>query len=455
MRAKQSSTATKMYSHTGAFTAPIPIRAVPASLPPAAAIPPIRGKKTIRGAPWAPRTRPSPTLTQRELVTTRSGASVAQRQGLAHDARNMMSALGLYCDLLSLPGVLKPQHRHYADDLRLVSTRSGTLMDRLMLALRDLEGHAETVPAADRDAQAAAQPAGQPRVSGLRQTAAQEAVLRGVAVRQAEAQVAPVCLRATVERCSGLLSRVADGRTIELTYGPAASMPVLVIQEDVERILVNLVRNAAVALDRRDSTPDSSPDLRDRTADAAGPERRKRAAGGALGTVRQIRSDRGSDQDRDAVRIALGLLPNAGDPAPWPFLRLRLTVEDSGCGMDPEQLARLLRGGRSSRASRGIGFQVVQELAAASGASLRVMSATGVGTRVQLEWPVAMPDVTAPDREKSSSGLESPTAPSPPGAASAGARSGRSTARSAALSTSTSTSTSKSDLDLNARRWTA
>lgn len=58
--------------------------------------------------------------------------------------------------------------------------------------------------------------------------------------------------------------------------------------------------------------------------------------------------------------------------------------------MTAEQLERLLLGGRApSRDNHGIGFRVVRELAAASGGDLRVMSAPGVGTRVQIEWPMA------------------------------------------------------------------
>jgi signal transduction histidine kinase len=87
----------------------------------------------------------------------------------------------------------------------------------------------------------------------------------------------------------------------------------------------------------------------------------------------------------------VGLLVNrVGDLKPWPFRRVRLTVEDSGCGMPLEQLERLLSGGRApSRGSHGIGFRVVRELVVASAGDLRIMSAPGVGTRVQIEWPMA------------------------------------------------------------------
>ncbi len=36
---------------------------------------------------------------------------------VAHDARNVLSGLVLYCELLAAPGVLSKQHSHYARDL--------------------------------------------------------------------------------------------------------------------------------------------------------------------------------------------------------------------------------------------------------------------------------------------------------------------------------------------------
>ena len=64
-------------------------------------------------------------------------------EDLLLDARNLMSILGLYCDLLASPGVLQPEHRKYADDLRLVGTRSEALIGRLMEQLT-------SAPAAER-----------------------------------------------------------------------------------------------------------------------------------------------------------------------------------------------------------------------------------------------------------------------------------------------------------------
>ena len=52
---------------------------------------------------------------------------------LAHDARNMVTALSLYCDLLEEPGVLEPSHRHYGSELRLLADASRRLVEKISL----------------------------------------------------------------------------------------------------------------------------------------------------------------------------------------------------------------------------------------------------------------------------------------------------------------------------------
>ena len=52
-----------------------------------------------------------------------------------HDARNLMGAIEHYCNLLSMPSVLKPEHHHYAEELRLLSKRNGALIEQLIQSL--------------------------------------------------------------------------------------------------------------------------------------------------------------------------------------------------------------------------------------------------------------------------------------------------------------------------------
>jgi hypothetical protein len=57
------------------------------------------------------------------------GESLAE---VAHDARNMVTALGLYCDLLEEPGVLALPFAHYGSELRLVAAASRRLVEKLV-----------------------------------------------------------------------------------------------------------------------------------------------------------------------------------------------------------------------------------------------------------------------------------------------------------------------------------
>jgi signal transduction histidine kinase len=226
---------------------------------------------------------------------------VAEGAGLAHDAGNLLGALSLYSDLLAMPGVLHEEHREYASELRMLSDRSWAMINRLVNHSR----------------------AGLP-----------------VAV-QPEISVLPD----VVDRCRGLLSRVA-GRTVEISYGMGAFHPVRVPVEAVERILTNLVKNAAEA------TP---------------------WVGAISIHVEGVTEWCGGDG-----------LGNEGDTT---RRRVVLTVRDRGCGMDQAAVRRLMQaGGISSANGRGLGFRVVRELVAMSGGCLNIESQPEVGTSISAEW---------------------------------------------------------------------
>ncbi|WP_158790166.1 HAMP domain-containing sensor histidine kinase [Granulicella sp. L60] len=225
---------------------------------------------------------------------------VAEGAGLAHDAGNLLGALSLYSDLLAMPGVLHEQHREYAAELRMLSDRSWAMINRLV-------NHA--------------------RAGQTLKTAADTSMLPDV-----------------IDRCRGLLSRVA-GRTVEVSYGVGAFQPVCVPVESVERILTNLVKNAAEA------TP---------------------WVGAISIHVEGI-----------AEESEMGQGAEHGEPR----RRVVMTVRDRGCGMDSAAVRRLMQaGGISSASGRGLGFRVVRELAAISGGCLRVESQPEVGTSISVEW---------------------------------------------------------------------
>lgn len=356
MRAKQSSTALETYSNSEPFKPSVSMQA--AGIPVGV---------TVCGPLPVPRSFLAHPSRRRPV----SCPAAPQGEGLLHDARNLVGALGLYCDLLSMPGVLKPEHRHYAEEVRLLGSRSAAMIQKMM---EHCVGFKST-----QDESAG---------TCLSMPASFAATDAGPG-RQPGSMASSVSLRGVVERCSGLLSRVAAGKAIEIRYGAAAAAPVAVSEDAIERILVNLVRNAAAALTRLE--PASTLEKGARGGDEATRFGGPRPAADPPGCMRETCADPADDETPGAIRIGVGLLANrVGEPKPWPFRRVRLTVEDSGCGMTQEQLEWLLCATRApSRGSHGIGFRVVRELAAASGGELRVMSAPGVGTRVQIEWPLA------------------------------------------------------------------
>lgn len=365
MQVKQSFTASGMYSSSGPFTSLLPIEVAAPGL-------------SSRVALLEQTEMPHDSSARSELRPPWPTQASVHGEGLLHDARNLMGTLGLYCDLLSMPDVLKPEHRQYADELRLVGTRSGALIEHLIQDLTQSRAHTR-VDEPGFNAPLAASEA-------VCSTSAKQPVHEAWPVQNTLPPVKTVSLRTIVQRCSGLLGRVACGRTIEVSYGEAAAVPLRVAEEAVERILVNLVRNSAAAL-----------------GEIAPKDHRLGEA--SHNPVRATPADTVPGRNSGAIRIGVGLLGNrVGTPKPWPFRWVRLTVEDSGGGMNPEQIERLLCGCMvPSRSGHGIGFRVVQDLVGASNGDLRVTSAPGIGTRVQIEWPVA----AAPSAARSTGSLVS------------------------------------------------
>ena len=225
-----------------------------------------------------------------------SMTSVAEGAGLAHDAGNLFGALGLYCDLLALPGVLREEHRHYAEELRLLSGRSRKLIDRLL----------------------------NPRTTGV------ERVQEHVVVPE------------VIEQCRGLLNKVAR-RAVQVQYESGTRTPVAVTREALERILVNLTKNAA---------------------EASGNEA--------------------------PILLRVSCLRN-GSKATGNPQRIVLTIEDKGCGMSVATVKILMSEKQAAPTGpHGLGFRVVRELVSASGGQLRLKSDSGCGTSVEITWSVAV-----------------------------------------------------------------
>lgn len=103
---------------------------------------------------------------------------------------------------------------------------------------------------------------------------------------------------------------------------------------------------------------------------------------------------------RGLARALRALLSNALQAAPFPAqvlvrasldaTRCHLVVEDAGCGMAPEVLARAGEPFFTTRAEgrgMGLGLFLARTFAEQLGGGLQVDSAPGRGTRVALDWP--------------------------------------------------------------------
>jgi signal transduction histidine kinase len=160
--------------------------------------------------------------------TRQEGSSAAE---VAHDARNMVTALELYCDLLAEPGVLAQDSLHYASELKLVAAASRQLVEKLML----LEGRES---AAGNDLAMSVRP--QRALSGREVNPIRE-VRDGEPIRDLALEIE--ANRTLLDAMAGLAIRVAVG-----TQG--GRRPVRLSGEDLTRILVNLVKNASEAMRR-------------------------------------------------------------------------------------------------------------------------------------------------------------------------------------------------------------
>ena len=173
--------------------------------------------------------------------------------GLIHDARNMVSAMDLYCDLLEEPGVLSPPFRHYASELRMVSGAGRRLLEKLAVTESmseiELAAHLQAAPtplsrhlpdSRIAPVDSAAHPASAASLS--------EALLRDSS-RKTLPYGPPVAnLAQELQANEHLLVALAGSRIrIDLSIS-GGQRPIAMTGDDLTRVLVNLTRNAAEAM---------------------------------------------------------------------------------------------------------------------------------------------------------------------------------------------------------------
>jgi signal transduction histidine kinase len=245
----------------------------------------------------------------------------------------MVTALGLYCDLLEEPGVLTASFLHYAGELRLVATASRRLVEKL-LALDFRLG-----PEADR-------------FSAARAAVDSVAAVHLESARRWELMPAqPIDnLAAEVLANCNLLAALA-GPAITVTADiQGGALPVCLTGEDLTRILVNLVKNAAEAM----------------------PE------GGR-------------------IQVGLHELPATQGSA---TKSLSLTVEDNGPGIPSASLEKIFESGFSTRSRgamksgswpashRGLGLSITRSIVEVAGGRIHAANRSTSGARFEIELPV-------------------------------------------------------------------
>jgi signal transduction histidine kinase len=284
------------------------------------------------------------------LTTLRSRGETLSE--VAHDARNMVTALGLYCDLLDEPGVLAVPYLHYGQELRLVAAASRRLVEKLVAL--DFQGTPQNAVTTGSPAGAAPVPLslapgsagdGAPGTSSLAKPAQSPENNRRWDLLPA---VPVVNLAAELLANRNLLSALA-GPGIVLTVDTAGgAKPVKLTGEDLTRVLVNLVKNAA------ESMP----------------------AGGR-------------------IHLALSERPAADGAAAC----MMLAVEDNGPGIPQDPPVSIFTPGYTTHAGsereglwplrhRGLGLAITRSIVEAAGGRISALNRKHGGARFELELPL-------------------------------------------------------------------
>jgi signal transduction histidine kinase len=226
----------------------------------------------------------NPDLMRAETLAATLAALRSENETLAevaHDARNMVTALGLYCEFLEEPGVLATPFLHYGQELRLVAAASRRLVEKIVALNYQTNAQTSAQTNAAISAEAAATLA--ILAAGLTPAGLRPAALGGVAIntplgaaesgtahepptasdgakRETEifqnpnrrwdllptVPVANLAAELAVNR--NLLAALA-GPSIALTvHAEGCARPVWLSGEDLTRVLVNLVKNSAEAM---------------------------------------------------------------------------------------------------------------------------------------------------------------------------------------------------------------
>ena len=272
------------------------------------------------------------------------GESLAE---VAHDARNLVTALWLYCDLLEEPGVLNPGFHHYANELRLVAAASRRLVEKLLAIDANLDARLDANLENRFDARLRPEMGISKAINAVLTRSEPLALDRA---RQWELTPGEPIedLAGEVLANRNLLSALA-GPSISLDVNTeGGAQAVKMSGEDLIRILVNLVKNAAEAMP-------------------------------------------------GAGRIAISLHEFHAEAAVP--LWLMLTIEDNGPGIPRDSLEKIFDSGFTTRLSgalrnggwpashRGLGLSITRSIVENAGGHIHAANSAGGGARFQIELP--------------------------------------------------------------------
>jgi len=302
----------------------------------------------------------------------RVSAPTIQPEALAHDARNLLTALGLYCDLLEEPGVLGQPFRHYSDELRLVATACGQMVEKL--ASLDSATDSATDFATDFAADS---------VADSTSAAAQSIFTAPASHRSRRLDIMPNSMPNSMkdhwsnlipEPIHALAAHLRANRNILSAMAGSAirveletmggENPVRLTGEELTRVLVNLVKNASEAMPRGGQIDVRLSEVPACTASAQGTSEAK---------------------------------------------ALRLTISDNGPGIPSELLEAVFDTGFTTRIEsdpdaswpgqhRGLGLSITRSIIEAAGGAICARRNPAGGTCFEIELPVDLPSWTSDQR---------------------------------------------------------
>ena len=263
---------------------------------------------------------------------------------VAHDARNMVTALGLYCDLLEEPGVLAAPFAHYGSELRLVSAASRRLVEK-MVALDAQSSTSSALPEIEEEPDN--WPVG---FTNDLLTARRNEHRRMEAANgwQTGAETTIGNLAAELMANRNLLAALA-GPAVALTVdATGGALGVRLTGEDLTRILVNLVKNASESMD-----------------------------------------------GKGRIQITLSEIAGPGGAAE----RLVIAIEDNGPGIGEKSLEKIFESGFTThgRATttdgwpsthRGLGLAISRSIVEAAGGRIFAANHRQKGARLEIDLPV-------------------------------------------------------------------